>query len=273
MTKGSAMLRFDINLSMTLTDVPLLQRFQRAADLGFGAVELFWPGDEDLAAVVAAKEAASVEVVLMNMNTGPAGARGLLSDPDHQAWWRDAFAAALELATRLHCPRIHTVAGNRRPDLPRSVQVDCAVENLAGMIPQMEAAGVTALVEALNHFDNPGFLVTQMADMVEICRGVGSPHVRAQFDVYHMQRMQGNLIETFRANQPWIGHVQIADTPGRHQPGTGEIHYRHVLAALEEAEYTGYVGLEYVPHGTLEEALAWLPKSARKQATAADLRL
>lgn len=267
------MLRFDINLSMTLTDVPLLERFQRAAALGFGAVELFWPAGEDPDAVVAAKEAAGVEVVLMNMSTGPVGARGLLSDPDQKDWWREAFVEALELAIRLRCPRIHTVAGNRRPELPRGTQIDCAVENLAGMIPQMEAAGVTALVEALNHFDNPGFLVTQMADMVEICQAVGSPQVRAQFDVYHMQRMQGNLIETFRANQAWIGHVQIADTPGRHQPGTGEIHYRHVLAALEAAGYDGYVGLEYVPQGTLEESLTWLPKPARQQATAADLRL
>jgi hydroxypyruvate isomerase len=266
------MLRFDINLSMTLTDVPLLDRFQRAADLGFGAVELFWPSGENLDDVVAAKEAAGVEVVLMNMHTGPAGARGLLSDPSRQDGWREAFDEALALATRLRCPRIHTVAGNRLPELPRVAQIDCAVENFAAVLPQLEATGITALVEALNTFDNPGFLVTSMADMVEICRAVNSPHVRAQYDFYHMQRMQGNLIETFRAHLPWISHVQIADTPGRHQPGTGEIHYPHVLAAVEASDYAGYVGLEYVPQGSLEEALAWLPRTARKSATAAELQ-
>lgn len=267
------MLRFDINLSMTLTDVPFVQRFQRAADLGFGAVELFWPLGEDLDAVVAAKEAAGVQVVLMNMHTGPAGARGQLSDPAAKHAWRDDFAAALALATRLGCPRIHTVAGNRLPDLPREAQIKCAVENLTAMLPAMQAAGVTAQVEALNTFDNPGFLVTSMADMVEICAAIASPHVRAQFDFYHLQRMQGNLIETFHANLEWIGHVQIADTPGRHQPGSGEINYRNVLAAVEASPYTGHVGLEFIPQGPIDAALAWLPKAARVTATAADLRL
>ncbi len=168
----------------------------------------------------------------------------------------------MELATQLRCPRIHAVAGNRLPEVARGAQIDCVVENFAAMLPQMQAAGVTALVEALNTFDNPGFLVTGMADMVEICRALNSPHVRTQYDFYHMQRMQGNLIETFRANLPWISHVQIADTPGRHQPGTGEIHYGHVLAALEATDYTGFVGLEYVPQGTLEAALDWLPRPA-----------
>lgn len=265
------MLRFDINLSMTLTDVPFVQRFQRAADLGFGAVELFWPAGEDLDAVVAAKEAAGVEVVLMNMATGPAGERGQLSDPTNQAAWRADFQAALDLAQRLGCPRIHTVAGNRRAEFSSAAQMACAVENLTAMLPAMQAAGVTAQVEALNTFDNPGFLVTSMADMVEICAAVDSPHVRAQFDFYHMQRMQGELIQTFRANLPWISHVQIADTPGRHQPGSGEINYRNVLAAVEATDYDGYVGLEFVPDGPVEAALAWLPQAARRTGTAADL--
>jgi hydroxypyruvate isomerase len=267
------MLRFDVNLSMTLTDVPFVQRFQRAAELGFGAVELFWPAGEDLDTLVAAKEAAGVEVVLMNMRTGPVGERGQLSDPANQQAWRDDFTAALALATRLGCPRIHTVAGNRRPELSRTAQIDCAVDNLTAMLPAMQAAGVMAQVEALNTFDNPGFLVTGMADMVEICAAVNSPHVRAQFDFYHLQRMQGNLIETFRANLDWISHVQIADTPGRHQPGSGEINYRNVLAAVEASDYNGFVGLEYIPLGSVEAALSWLPQAARKSATAADLRL
>lgn len=266
------MLRFDINLTMTLTDVPLVERFQRAADLGFGAVELFWPAGEDLDALVAAKQAAGVEVVLMNMATGPTGERGQLTDPANQPAWRADFTAALDLAQRLGCPRIHTVAGNRRPEFSRDAQMTCAVENLKALLPAMEATGVTAQVEALNTFDNPGFLITTMADMVEICAAVNSPYVRAQFDFYHMQRIQGELIETFRANLPWISHVQIADNPGRHQPGSGEINYRSVLAAVEASDYAGYVGLEFVPEGPVEAALAWLPQAARQTGTAADLR-
>jgi hydroxypyruvate isomerase len=264
------MLRFDINLSMTLTDVPFLDRFQRAADLGFGAVEFFWPTADRLDDVVAAKEAAGVEVVLLNMNAGDAerGDRGLLSSPTHKAWWREAMLEAIDLCERIHCPIIHAVAGNRLPEFERSAQIDCAVENLTGVLPDLERAGVVATVEALNVYDTPGFLLTKLAHMMEVVERVNSPHVRCQYDIYHMQRMEGNLIHTIRnLDMSLVAHVQIADAPARHHPGTGEIHFRNVLAALDETAYGGYVGLEYRVPGSLEEALAWLPTEARRSAS------
>jgi hydroxypyruvate isomerase len=269
------MVRFNINISMTLVDVPFLQRFQRAADLGFGAVEFFWPADDDLDSLVAAKEAAGVEIALFNMKMGDAarGDRGLLSHPAHKEWWRDAFLEALDLAKRLKSPNIHAVAGTRLPALERSEQIDCAVDNLTSMLPHLEQAGVVATIEALNSFDNPTFLLTQMAHMVEICQRVNSPQVRCQYDLYHMQRMEGNLISTIQKHVDLIGHVQIADAPSRHQPGTGEIHFSNVLAALYEAGYQGYVGLEYVPQGSLEEALEWLPYADRRTVSASALRV
>jgi hydroxypyruvate isomerase len=269
------MLRFDINLAMTLTDVPLLDRFQRAADLGFGAVEFFWPSDASLDEVVAAKEAAGVEVALFNMNAGDmaAGDRGFLSHPARREWWRDAMLEAIALAERLGRPRIHAVAGSRVPGLAWEKQVDCAVENLTWALPFLERAGVVATIEALNSFDNPGFLLTRMEHMVEVCRRVNSPHVRCQYDLYHMQRMEGNLIPTMQQYLDLIGHVQIADAPQRHEPGTGEINFRNALAALDDAGYTGYVGLEYRPRGSVEESLRWLPREARRTATADALLL
>jgi hydroxypyruvate isomerase len=269
------MLRFDINLSMTLTDVPLLERFQRAADLGFAAVEFFWPADVDLDAVVAAQKSAGVEVALINMAAGDAAAgdRGFLSHPDRRDWWRDAMLAAIALAERVGCPRIHAVAGNRLPGVDRAAQIACAVDNLTWARPHLARAGVVATVEALNAFDNPQFLLTRMADMLEIVDAVAAPQVRCQYDLYHMQRMEGNLIPTVRQHIGAIGHVQIADAPDRHQPGAGEIHFRNVLAALDDAGYSGYIGLEYLPLGTLEEALAWLPRAQRKTVAAADLRV
>lgn len=268
------MLRFDINLAMTLTDVPLLDRFQRAADLGFGAVEFFWPADGNVNALVKAKEAAGVEVALFNMNAGnmDAGDRGFLSHPARRNWWREALPAAVELAARLDCHRIHAVAGTRLPDLDRAAQIECAVENLIWALPHLQAAGVVATIEALNIYDAPGFLLNSMDHMLEICRAVNSPQVRCQFDLYHMQRMQGNLIPTIRQHVPWFGHVQIADAPDRHQPGTGEINFRNALAALEAAGYTGYIGLEYLPLGTVDASLAWLPREARRGAAPSDLR-
>ncbi len=269
------MLHFDINLSLTLNDRPLLERFGRAAALGFGAVEFFWPAGIDLDALVAAKTAAGVQVVLLNMNTGDMakGERGLLSHPAAKEWWREAFLEALALAGRLGCPRIHAVAGNRLPALERSAQVACAVENLLWALPHLEKANVVAMVEALNSFDNSGFVVTHMEHMLEICRQVASPHVRCQYDLYHMQRMEGNLIATIEQNIEWIGHVQMADAPKRHEPGTGEINFRNVLAALDATGYTGYVGLEYIPRNGVEESLAWLPREARQIASPAALRL
>lgn len=269
------MLRFDINLAMTLTDVPPLARFQRAADLGFGAVEFFWPADGNVDALVAAKEEAGVEVALFNMNAGDmaAGDRGFLSHPARRDWWREAMLAAVDLAERLGCPRIHAVAGTRLPELARAAQIDCAVENLLWALPHLERAGVVATVEALNVYDAPGFLLSRMDDMLAICRAVDAPQVRCQYDLYHMQRMEGNLIPTIRQHIDWIGHVQIADAPARHQPGSGEINFRNVLAALEAAGYSGFIGLEYVPRGTVEESLAWLPRAARRQAAPSDLRL
>lgn len=264
------MLRFDINLSMTIADVPFLDRFQRAADLGFGAVEFFWPTDDRLDDVVAAKQAAGVEVVLLNMNAGDAarGDRGLLSSPAHRAWWRDAMLEAIDLCERIGCPRIHAVAGNRLPEYARPAQVDCAVENLTSVLPELARAGVVATVEALNVYDTPEFLVTTLDQMMEIVQRVNSPHVRCQYDIYHMQRMQGNLIHTLRhLDMSLISHVQIADSPARHHPGTGEIHFRNVLAALDASAYNGYVGLEYRVPGSLEEALAWLPREARRTAS------
>lgn len=270
------MLRFDINLSMTLIDVPFLDRFQRAADLGFGAVEFFWPNDDNLDNVVAAKKAAGVEVVLLNMKAGDAarGDRGLLSSPSHQAWWRDAFLEAIDLCERIGCPRIHAVAGNRLPAYERSAQIDCAVENLTAMLPHLQRANVVACVEALNVYDTPEFLLTKLAHMLEIVERINSPHVRCQYDIYHMQRMEGNLIHTIRnLDISLISHVQIADSPDRHPPGTGEIHFRNVLAALDETAYNGYVGLEYRIPGAVEEGLAWLPREARRTASPSVLQV
>lgn len=269
------MLRFSANISMLFTDVPFLDRFQRAADAGFGAVEFLWPAGIDLDALVRVKEAAGVDVVLLNVNEGDlsAGDRGFLSHPNRQEWWRDAFEQALELTQRLGCRRLHTMAGNELPGLSREDQLECAVDNLTWALPQLEAAGITATVEALNLFDNPEFLLYHSAHVLELLGRLETSQVQFQYDVYHMQRMEGNLIVTIQQHIDRIGHVQIADSPGRHQPGTGEINYRNVLAALDEAGYDGYIGLEYVPLGTTEESIEWLPRDGRRASSVRDLAL
>lgn len=269
-------LRFAANLSMLWREVPFLERFTRAREAGFEAVEFHWPRGEDLQAVVEAARASGLRVVLHNMDAGDmaAGERGYASDPDRQEEWRARFLEALDLARRLGCPRLNCLVGNARPDLPRELQWAVALENFRWALPRAQEAGVTLLLEALNPIENPRYLLHRTADSLHLLGALRfPPNLKIQYDIYHMQRSEGNLIATLREAFPHIGHVQIADPPGRHQPGTGEIAWARVLGALEALGYEGYIGLEYVPLGGTIESLEWLPPEKRREATTVDLRI
>jgi hydroxypyruvate isomerase len=170
---------------------------------------------------------------------------------------------AVAVARRVGCRRLNVLAGNRPPGVSEGVLRRTAVENLKRAAPLAREAGITLLVEVLNRWESPRYFLDRLELGLDVVREVGEPNVRFQFDCYHLQRMEGELIDGLVKNLPWIGHVQIADVPGRHQPGTGEIHYANVLSALERAGYDGYVGLEYRPSGPSEDSLAWLPREAR----------
>lgn len=269
------MIRFAANLSMLFKEVPFLERFAKAVGAGLSAVEFMSPFDHDLDQLVAAVEQAGVRVVQYNFLDGNVaqGDRGFLSHPPKKQEWRESLEEAIELAARLKLRQLNSLAGNLLDNLSREEQIACLEDNLRWAIPRLQAAGLPLMLEALNNYDNPGYLLTHSWGVLEILRRVDSPWVRFQYDIYHMQRMEGNLVKTIRNNMDRIGHVQVADCPGRHQPGTGEINYRFVLKALEETGYDGYVGLEYVPLGTTEESLAWLPFGKRKESTIDDLHL
>ncbi len=269
------MLRFAANLNTGFKEYPFYERFQRAADLGFGAVELPSPFTFDVDEVVKAAKASGVKVVQFNFCDGnmAAGDRGMASHPAKQAEWRDGLREAIALGKRLDVRQINSLAGCILPDMPRAEQIAYLVENLKWAMPLLAEAKLPMMLEALNPIDNKGYLLTHTAETVDVIQRVGSPWLRFQYDVYHMQRTEGELVNTIRANIGYIGHVQIADNPGRHQPGTGEINYRFVLGALEEAGYEGYVGLEYVPDPDTVTGLGWLPRDRRVTATAADLVL
>ncbi len=270
------MLRFAANLSMLWREVPFLERFARAREAGFAAVEFLWPRGEDLQDLVEVARVNGLQVVLHNMDAGDiaAGERGYTNDPARQEEWRERFLEALDLARRLGCPRVNCLVGNVLPDLPRELQWAVVFENFRWALPRAREAGVTLLVEALNPHENPRYLLHRTADSLNLLRALGfPPHLKIQYDVYHMQRSEGNLIATIREVFPHIGHVQIADPPGRHQPGTGEVAWKRVLGTLEDLGYEGYIGLEYVPLRGTEESLAWLPWEKRREATAADLRI
>ena len=268
-------MRFCANVSILFSEVPLLERFGRAAEAGFSAVEFWWPSGEDLGQVERAIKDAGVEVALFNFDAGdmPAGDRGLAGDPDREQQFKENVPVALELARALGCERMNVLVGHEIPGMDREEQLALARENVR--FAAEKAAGVTVMVEAVNTFENGPYLLYATEQAVEFVRDVGRENVRVQHDFYHMQRMEGNLVAMLREHIDLIGHVQITDSPGRGEPGTGEIHYPYVLTALEDLGYDGYVGLEYNPTTeTTEESLEWLPKELRGgDVTLSDLRL
>jgi hydroxypyruvate isomerase len=258
--------KFAVNVSILFKEAPFLERFGRARSAGFSAVEFWWPRGEDLAEVRAAIADAGVDVVLMNFDAGdmPAGDRGLLSDPDRAQQFRDNVPVALELAEQVGCRRFNALVGLERSPGERAEQLELARENVAWAADQAAGIDGEVLIEAVNTWENGPYLLHTTAQSSAFIRAVGRPNVRLQYDAYHMQRMEGNLVATLREHFGEIAHVQVADSPGRGEPGTGEINYPYVLGVLEELGYDGHVGLEYNPTTPrTEDSFSWLPADAR----------
>jgi hydroxypyruvate isomerase len=254
-------MRFSANLSFLFKDVPFIERFARARAAGFAAVEFMWPGLEELDAVERAVADTRLEVALFNFDAGDmaAGDRGLVSDPDRQARFRENVPVALELAERIGCPRVNALIGVRRPELEIETQLELARDNVAWAAEQASSQGASIMIEAVNSYENGPYLLDTTAKAIGFLDAVAADNVALQYDVYHMQRMEGNLAHTITRLLPRIGHVQIADPPSRGEPGTGEINYRFVLGLLERSGYDGWVGLEYNPStATTEESLGWM---------------
>jgi hydroxypyruvate isomerase len=258
-------LRYSANLTMLYKEVEFLDRFAKAAAAGFAAVEFLSPYEAGVDEVKARVDDWGLTVALFNLPAGDAdaGEFGTLGNPARRDFFRWGFAEALEAANCLRCERLHTMFGKTAADFDAAAQVDCALENLAWAAPQAAEAGVTLLIEALNPIDWPDYFLSTTANALDIVIRAGRSNVKLQYDVYHAQMTQGNLINTITGDFPTIGHIQIADVPGRHEPGTGEINYPNVFSVLEQLGYQGYIGLEYHPAGDTDEGLAWLPREAR----------
>ena len=186
------------------------------------------------------------------------GERGFANDPRRTDEFRQSVEWTLDTVDRLGCDYVICPAENALTDLPASIQWGTLKENLQRAGERARLRGVTILVEPLNTFDHPGILVSTMNQAIEQIQEVNEDNVRVLCDVYHMQRTEGNLTDTILKNLEFIRYVQIADSPGRHEPGTGEINYRFVLDALADAGFNGWVGLEYVPLTDTTASLIWL---------------
>jgi hydroxypyruvate isomerase len=254
-------MRFSANISFLFKDVPFGDRFRRAADAGFRAVEFMWPGADQIDVVERAIAETGLEVALFNFDAGDmaAGERGLAGVPDRSAQFRDNVPVALELAGRIGCTRLNALLGVHQPGLEFDAQLELARENVAWAAERARAQGASIMIEAINTFDNGPYLLDTTAKAVSFLDAVGADNVKVQYDVYHMQRMEGNLADTISRVVPRFGHVQIADPPSRSEPGTGEVNFGFVLDLLEHSGYGGWVGLEYNPSkATTEESLGWM---------------
>ena len=253
------MLRLSANLSMLYTEHAFLDRFGAAAADGFEGVEYVGPYDYQESTVREALRDNGLTQVLFNLPAGDwdAGERGIACIPGREAEFQDGVGQAIGYAETLGCRQVNCLSGIVLPDLSLSEARAVLRQNLRHAAPRLQQVGIRLLVEPINSFDIPGFALNRSDETLALFEEVGESNLWLQYDIYHMQRMQGELAQTFERLQPRIAHVQIADTPGRHEPGTGEINFAYLLGRLNELNYDGWIGCEYVPATTTRAGLSW----------------
>jgi hydroxypyruvate isomerase len=252
--------RFAANLTMLFNEVPFLDRFEKAAAAGFTGVEYLFPYDFPVEELVAKLKANGLQQVLHNLPAGNwgAGERGIAILPDRVDEFRAGVDKAITYATALGCPQVNILAGIAPAGVDREVLHKTFVENLKFAAPKIKDAGLKLLIEPINTRDIPGFFLNYTKQAKAIIEEVGSDNLFIQYDIYHMQIMEGDLARTIEANLPQIAHIQLADNPGRFEPGTGEINYAFLFRHLDAIGYAGWVGCEYKPKGDTAAGLGWI---------------
>ena len=257
--------QFAANLTMLFTEVPFLERFGRAAQAGFKAVEFLfpyaWPAEE----ICHHLDANGLKLVLHNLPAGnwDAGERGIACHPDRISEFREGVGQAIAYASALGVRQVNCLAGKAPAGIADDVLRQTFVENLRFAAAELKKAGLHLLIEPINTFDIPGFYLNYTAQAVSILDEVGADNAFVQYDIYHAQRMEGELAATIQKYLPRIGHIQLADNPGRNEPGTGEINYPFLFNHLDSIGYNGWIGCEYKPATTTEAGLQWRQQLSR----------
>ncbi len=257
--------KFAANLSMLFTELPFMERFAAAKAAGFQAVEYLFPYAYDKNELAQALKAHGLKQVLHNMPPGDwdAGERGMACHPERIEEFRAGVDKTIEYATALGCPQVNCLAGKLIPGLSREQAHQTLVPNLKYAAEKLKAAGIKLLMEPINHFDMPGFFLNYTAQASAIIDEVGSDNLFIQYDIYHAQRMEGELAATAQKYLARIAHMQLADNPGRNEPGTGEINYDFLFKHLDAIGYQGWIGCEYKPKTTTVEGLGWFKALSR----------
>ena len=254
------MLSFSANLSLLFTEVEFLERFALASRAGFRAVECQFPYPYRIEALVEQLQRHGLPLVLINLPGGDwsRGDRGIACLPGRAAEFRETVGRGIEYASALGCTRVNCLAGIAPAGADPVELRETFVENLRFAARETNRHGITLVIEPLNSRDVPGFFVRTSGQAVEIIHEVGEDNLLLQFDVYHTHIMEGDPVASLQRHIAHVAHVQIADDPGRHEPGTGSIDFDSVFEALREANYGGWVGCEYIPSTTTEKSLDWL---------------
>jgi hydroxypyruvate isomerase len=244
------------NLSMLFPEIDFLGRFAAARRAGFRWVEYQFPYACAAGDVARAARDAGLEVVLHNLPAGDAarGERGIACLPGREAEFREGVERAIEYAVAARCPRLNCLAGLGPVDRPH---FDTLVANVRHAARRLGEVGIQLLIEPINTRSVPGFFLSGSRQAIDVLNAAGEPNARLQYDLFHMQIMEGDLAATLERLLARIGHVQIADVPDRHEPGTGEINFDFLLAHLDRIGYSGWVGCEYNPRGDTLEGLSW----------------
>lgn len=252
--------RFAANLSMLFTEVPFLERFARARAAGFTAVEYLFPYDWPAEQLAEQLREQGLTQVLFNLPPGgwQAGERGIACLPDRVEEFRAGVDQGIAYARVLGNRQLNCLAGLKPADLDEQTAWETLVANVRYAADRFAGAGLTLCLEAINsRVDMPGFMLDTTGKVMALIEELDADNVRLQYDVYHMQIMEGDVIRTMECLLPWIGHIQFADNPGRHEPGTGEINFSNVFAALDRMGYQGWVSAEYRPSLETEDTLSW----------------
>jgi hydroxypyruvate isomerase len=259
------MVQFCANVSMLFAEVPFLERFGRARAAGFDAVEFQFPYDFDAEAIKAELDTHHLDLVLFNFPAGDfaAGDRGMANDPNRIDDFNRTIETGLAYARTLKPARMNCMAGKRRGDAPEDVQRATLIDNLRQAADQTAVEGILLVTEPLNQHDAPGFFLPTPSAGFEIVAEANHPNLKVEYDIYHAARTEGDIVNAIRENIDAIGHIQLADAPGRNEPGTGELDWRPIFEVIDAVGYSGRIGLEYKPSTErTEDSLGWMKEYA-----------
>jgi len=245
------MVRFSVCVEMIFRNVPFPDRAVKVKEVGMPAFEFWgWDNKGGVEVLKKAKQDSGLQIAAFS------GGKGPLVDPAVRANYLTSLKASIQVAQELGCPGVLQTTGNTLPNVPRMAQHQSIVDHLLAAKPILEAENMMLYLEPLNTIvDHKGYYLETSKEGFDIVRKVDSQKVKLLYDIYHMQIMEGNVIQTIEQNIGLIGHFHVADVPGRFEPGTGELNYANIFKRIEKAGYKGYVGLEFRPTGDHAEAL------------------